>query len=287
MWALFYNCFSICMLHIEHLGLLKRHLQYTCIANRIEEDINNVFKAFPLFPGKQTFTNQTQIGKLVVAGLTGGEMDSFLQVTELLFREWVSDLQEHECWHVHVDIVHLLQQDSFSANDLDKLEKLTKRWKHLMVKLYGSVAEWQCVMSLKKKWLKKCLWTAEMVASDMTMSGEKPLSFSFLNFEVMQHWPELICFLGPPWVQDTCLWEQWHLVAKMTVCCTNQINTEWVILIKEPYTLTVSVTAVADITSNCKCNLNDAVEQEVGEGSEIAYNHITSHNSAYYYGHFL
>ena len=56
---------------------------------------------------------------------------------------------------------------------------------------------------------------------------------------------------------------------------------------QEPYTLTVSVAAVADITSNRKRNLNDAVEREVGEGSEIAYDHITSHNSAYYYGHFL
>jgi hypothetical protein len=29
------------------------------------------------------------------------------------------------------------------VNDLDKLEKMTKRWKHLMVKFYGGVAEWQ------------------------------------------------------------------------------------------------------------------------------------------------
>ncbi len=56
---------------------------------------------------------------------------------------------------------------------------------------------------------------------------------------------------------------------------------------QEPYTLTMSVTAVANIMSNHKHNLNDAVEREVGKGSKIAYNHITSHNSAYYYGHFL
>ncbi|ELR25712.1 uncharacterized protein ACA1_326700 [Acanthamoeba castellanii str. Neff] len=234
--ALFYNCFGICMLHIEHLGLLKRHLQYTCIANGIEEDINDMFKAFPLF----------------------------LQVTKLLFRE----------------------QDSFT-NNLDKLEKLTKRWKHLMVKLYGGIAKQQHMTSSKKKQSKKRSQTAKTAASDMTTSREKPLSFSFPNFKVVQHWPELICFLSPPWVQDTHLWEQQHLTAKTTTRHTNQINTKQAILIKthqkdtmvhhsmytglpstspskgpcqEPYMLTVSVAAVADIMSNHKHNLNDAIE---------------------------
>ncbi len=82
-------------------------------------------------------------GKVAVAGLTGGEMDSFLQIAELLFRERVSNPQEHQCWRIHVNIVCLLQQDSFTANDLDELERATKRWKHLMVKLYGTVAERQ------------------------------------------------------------------------------------------------------------------------------------------------
>ena len=159
-------------------------------------------------------------------------MDSFLQVAELLFRERVSDPQERECWRVHVDIIRLLQQDSFSANDLEKLEKLTKRWKHLMVKLYGGVAERQRATSSKKKRSKKRSRTAKTAASDTTTSGEKPLSFSFPNFEVAQHWPELIRFLGPPWVQDTRLWEQRHLAAKTTARRTNQINTERAILIK-------------------------------------------------------
>ena len=55
----------------------------------------------------------------MVAGLTGGEIDSFLQVAELLFKEQVSDLQELKCWQVHVDIVWLLQQDGFNTVDLD------------------------------------------------------------------------------------------------------------------------------------------------------------------------
>jgi hypothetical protein len=37
-------------------------------------------------------------GKVVVVGLTGGEMDSFLQVAELLFKECMSNPQECECW---------------------------------------------------------------------------------------------------------------------------------------------------------------------------------------------
>ena len=159
-------------------------------------------------------------------------MDSFLQVPELLFKERVSDPQERECWRIHVDIVRLLQQDSFDTNDLDKLEKLTKRWKHLMVKFYSGVAERQRATSLKKTRSKKRSWTAETVASDTTTSGEKPLSFKFPNFEVAQHWLELIRFLGPPWVQDTRLWEQRHLTVKMTAHRTNQINTELAILVK-------------------------------------------------------
>ncbi|ELR18686.1 uncharacterized protein ACA1_394520 [Acanthamoeba castellanii str. Neff] len=126
----------------------QRHLQYTSTVHGLEEELNKVFKAFPPFPGKQSFANQTQIiqrnpnGKVVV-GLTGGEMDSFLQVAELLFKERVSNPQERECWQIHINIVHLLQQESFNANNLKKLKKLTKRWKHLMVKFYGGVAERQ------------------------------------------------------------------------------------------------------------------------------------------------
>jgi hypothetical protein len=78
----------------------------------------------------------------VVAGLTGGEMDSFLQITELLFKEWVSDPQERKCWRLHVDIVRLLQQETYDAIDLNNLEMMTKRWKYLMVKIYSGVAEW-------------------------------------------------------------------------------------------------------------------------------------------------
>ncbi|ELR13517.1 uncharacterized protein ACA1_247210 [Acanthamoeba castellanii str. Neff] len=284
----------------------QRHLQYTSTVHGLEEELNKAFKAFPPFPGKQSFANRTQIvrrnpnGKVVVAGLTGGEMDSFLQVAELLFKERVSDPQERECWQIHVDI----------------LEKLTKRWKHLMVKFYGGVAERQRATSLKKTRLKKRSkkWsrTAETVASDMMTSGEKPLSFKFPNFEVAQHWPELIRFLGPPWVQDTRLWEQRHLAAKMTAHRMNQINTERAILVKthqkdavirhrayaglprvssvdgsrkEPYTLSVRGTTTS-ITRDRRRNLFDAVSRELGEGVQIV-DDITSHKSAHYYGHFL
>ncbi|ELR14995.1 uncharacterized protein ACA1_211490, partial [Acanthamoeba castellanii str. Neff] len=196
---------------------------------------------------------------------------------------------ERECWQIHVDIVRLLQQESFDANDLEKLEKLTKRWKHLMVKFYGGVAERQRATSSKKtrskKRSKKRSRTAETAASDTTTSGEKPLSFKFLNFEVVQHWPELICFLGPPWVQDTCLWEQRHLAAKMTAHRTNQINTERAILVKEPYMLSVCGTTTS-ITRDRRRNLFDAVSCELGEGVQIV-DDITSHKSAHYYGHFL
>ncbi|ELR12033.1 uncharacterized protein ACA1_353350 [Acanthamoeba castellanii str. Neff] len=228
-------------------------------------------------------------GKVVVAGLTGGEMDSFLQVAELLFKEQVSDPQERKCWQIHVNIIRLLQQESFNTNNLKKLEKLTKRWKHLMVKFYGGVAKRQRATSSKKtrskKRSKKRSRTAKTAASDTTTSGEKPLSFKFPNFEVAQHWPELIHFLRPPWVQDTHLWEQQHLAAKMTAHRTNQINTERAILVKEPYTLSVRGTTTS-ITRDRRRNLFNAVSRELGEGVQIA-DDITSHKSAHYYGHFL
>ena len=160
-------------------------------------------------------------------------MDSFLQIAELLFKERVSDLEERECWRIHVDIVRLLQQDSFDPNDLNNLEKMTKRWKYLMVKIYGGVADQQQATTSKKTQLKrKRSWTTKKAASMATMMSKKLLSFKFPNFKVAQHWQELIRFLSPPWVQDMRLWEQRHLMAKMTARCTNQINTELVILVK-------------------------------------------------------
>jgi hypothetical protein len=36
-------------------------LQYTSTAHGLEEELNEVFKAFPSFPGKQSFANWMQI----------------------------------------------------------------------------------------------------------------------------------------------------------------------------------------------------------------------------------
>jgi hypothetical protein len=162
---------------------------------------------------------------LVVAGLTGGEMDSFLQITELLFKECMSNPREHECWCIHINIVHLLQQESFTANDLNNLKRLTKRWKYLMVKLYSGIAKRQQATNSNRTQPKKKSCTTKPTTNSneammtMTMS-EKLLSFKFPNFNKLQHWSELIHFLGPLWVQDMRLWEQRHLAAKMTVNMT-------------------------------------------------------------------
>jgi hypothetical protein len=60
------------------------------------------------------------------------------------------------------------------------------------------------------------------------------------NFEVCEHWIELIDFLGPPWLQNTRLWEQGHSAAKKTAQRTNMRNITRDILIKVPsYPLTI------------------------------------------------
>ncbi|ELR24549.1 uncharacterized protein ACA1_171220 [Acanthamoeba castellanii str. Neff] len=244
-------------------------------------------------------------GKVVVAGLTGGEMDSFLQVAELLFKERVSDPQERECWQIHVDIVRLLQQESFDANDLEKLEKLTKRWKHLMVKFYGGVAERQRATSSKEDAVEEAV---EEAVADGRDGGQRHdderREATQLQISELQGRATL--------AGDTRLWEQRHLAAKMTAHRTNQINTERAILVKthqkdavirhrayaglprvssvdgswkEPYTLSVRGTTTS-ITRDRRRNLFDAVSRELGEGVQIA-DDITSHKSAHYYGHFL
>jgi len=57
----FYQCFAICLLHNIFLGLAKRQLQYTCIKNDIEEELNVAWKNFDTFPGKQSFSSRFQL----------------------------------------------------------------------------------------------------------------------------------------------------------------------------------------------------------------------------------
>lgn len=84
----FYQCFGICLLHIELLGLVKvhstcvskgehiltlnfvahlngaqRHLQFTCNKNNIKKELNKRFRALPPFPGKQGFSTQVKLVK--------------------------------------------------------------------------------------------------------------------------------------------------------------------------------------------------------------------------------
>jgi hypothetical protein len=203
--------------------------------------------------------NNCEQGKLAVMGLTGGEMDSLLQITKLLFKEKLSNPLERECWRTHVNIVHLLQQESFNANDLTTLERATKRWKYLMVKLYGNVIEQPQATNVRQTKKAQSTSNAASTRAAATMS-EKLLSFKFPNFEVVQHWPEIIRFLGPPWVQDTSLWEQQHLAAKTTVHHTNQINTKQAILIKvQSFMLHVLFFILAHIITCQQTHQKDAV----------------------------
>jgi hypothetical protein len=231
-----------------------------CLKHDIEDKLNSAFKALESFLGRQSFINQGQIvqrndsihcspphllctslslhvsvitqGKLVVAGLTGGEMDSFIQVAEVLFLKLLPSFEEWQCWMLHINIMRLLQHDSFSNSNLMELNCMTKEWKLAMVQLYSKVLNWRKqdgqTMTRKKSMTQK----QQQVTMATSKTETKQISFKFPNFKVTEHWPELIHFLGPPWFQDTKLWEFQHLEAKMTAQLMNQQNMEHTILIK-------------------------------------------------------
>ncbi len=148
--------------------------------------------------------------KVVVAGLTSGEMDSFLQIAELLFAGVILD-DELACWSLHVDIVQQLEASSYSVDDLTTLMAMIILFKSAMVRLYADVRD---------------------------LAG-KLLSVIFPNLELASHWPDQIRFLGPPWCQDTKLWEQCHLPARVTLTRMNQRFCERDVLGKVSYSFPI------------------------------------------------
>jgi hypothetical protein len=167
-------------------------------------------------------------------------MESIAQIAEILFRGLVEDERELLAWQQHADIIDILRLEAPSEEDLSELESLTLKWKKLMVKLYGGVVEWRQhkwkgKKRRRKKMTTKDAATARMVkarrrqAATSSQAGtieeeseeedhgnheaeeegvstaatakEKPLSFSFPNFEWCEHWAEQIRFLGPVWFQ--------------------------------------------------------------------------------------
>lgn len=263
-------------------------------------------------------------------------MDSFIQVAELVLMPLVSNPVERECWRLHVDIVYLLQQRCFSQADLATLETKINKWRTMMVDLYGEVEDRRRTggsrkkgkkAKKKKKAKKRKKRTKDNRAdreedtddaddtddSDENDADDKKcLSFKFPNFEVAGHWPRLIRFLGPPWFQDTRLWEHRHLAAKTTARRTNQHNTELAILTKThekdaisrhasyagksdvitparrtPYSLTTKSEKITDIGQGRKHTLRLAVHRELGPAVSIDFNGITSRSGAHFYGHLL
>lgn len=84
--------------------------------------------------------DMTHKGKLVVAGLMGGEMESFVQIAEVVLLGLVDD-RELKSWRLHTDIIDLLRLDAPTEADLNELHTLTMEWKSLMVSLYGDVVQ--------------------------------------------------------------------------------------------------------------------------------------------------
>lgn len=157
-----------------------------------------------------------------ITALTGGELESLMQVIEVCLMGLILD-EEQECLEVHIDIIRILQGQHFTDSTLAMLMLKICWWKGEMVRLYGDVTEKRRTAGKRRR------------NDDNGIDSESEMvkvSFAFPNFEMCEHWAELIWFLGPPKFQDTKLWEQRHLAAKRMCTRTNQRNITQDVLVK-------------------------------------------------------
>jgi hypothetical protein len=178
-------------------------------------------------------------------------MESLMQVLEVCLLGLVKDKKELDCWRLHLDIVDLLNHESFNEEELKRLTAMTLQWKQSMVDLYGDVRmingkkEKRKTVNGKRKRKRSAKdddkEEEEVIPATPTSPVGKKLSFSFPNFETCEHWEQQIAFLGPPWFQDTKLWEQRHQDARRTTRRTNQCNITADVLIKVPLPSILSI----------------------------------------------
>jgi hypothetical protein len=71
--------------------------------------------------------------------LTGGEMESLVQVLEVCLLKLVTEPQELKCWEIHIDILRQLARDELSDADLAHLHNMTLEWKEMIYDLYHEV----------------------------------------------------------------------------------------------------------------------------------------------------
>jgi hypothetical protein len=122
-------------------------------------------------------------------------MDTFCQIAEICLMGLISN-EELACWRLHIDIVAMLQQATFSRVDLATLRATTQLWKSQMVKLYPNAP------------------------------------FDFPNFETGEHWAEQIAYLGAPLYQSTVLWEARHHATRQAASNTNYTMLERDVLVR-------------------------------------------------------
>jgi len=76
-----------------------------------------------------------------VASLTGGEMESLLQVLEVCLRGLLKQ-DELKCWTLHINIVRLLRDgEEWTDEVLQQLTNHTIQWTEKMICLYGKTME--------------------------------------------------------------------------------------------------------------------------------------------------
>ena len=108
-----------------------------------------------------------------IVALTGGELESLMQVIEVCLMGLILD-EEQECWELHINIIRLLQGQHFTDWMLVMLTLKIHWWKVEMVRLFGNVAERR----------------REQRDNGVTADGEGEMakvSFRFPNFETCEH----------------------------------------------------------------------------------------------------
>jgi hypothetical protein len=133
-------------------------------------------------------------GRLALVSLKGGEMDTLMQVIEIVLCGLV-DNKDMAAWQLHVDILVMLLCDTHSQ--------------HYLVELQHLIAMSPTMMRLDSSNQPDDdeVHGASATPSDVAM--ERTLNLlNIPNFKTISHVPEQISFLGPMWFQDTILYEQ-------------------------------------------------------------------------------
>ncbi|ELR24082.1 uncharacterized protein ACA1_152410 [Acanthamoeba castellanii str. Neff] len=104
-------------------------------------------------------------------------MESFVQIVEILLG--LIDSEELNSWHLHVNIIKLLQHNQLTEVDVDLLEVV--QWKVHMWELYSNMVKVPKQTRFKKR--RKQSKRTTKSNNNMTIKGKTLNMFNMPNFE--------------------------------------------------------------------------------------------------------